>query len=130
MPTGSPYRRRMRRLGAIAVAVALTAAACASNHTGRFDAASHDPLRPEAQLYGLAPQPDPHVTFQADVVIVAGAGKSIRSVEDGGLTWHIDGRAEGADKLAVGKVMFVTGRSVGRVLALSRQGADLKVIVG
>lgn len=123
--------RHSRAIALALVAVVFSSVSCGGNGgSGQsFSAASRDPLTPEARMYGLGPQPDPHVAFQPDVVIVSGAGRSIRSVEDGGLTWTIDRTAAGADRLERGKVMFVTGRSVGRVVALSKQGDDLKVTV-
>ncbi|MFK3978992.1 AAA family ATPase [Micromonospora sp. NPDC050397] len=61
---------------------------------------------------------------------IAGGGGSVRSVTDDGLTWRLDPSADGADELAVGKVMFVTGRGVGRVVDVRREGDDLAVTIG
>ncbi|GAA4983928.1 hypothetical protein [Actinopolymorpha pittospori] len=54
----------------------------------------------------------------------------MRSATADGLTWRIDPRADRADELAPGKVMFLTGRAVGRVLDVRREGADLAVTIG
>ena len=129
----SPARRyRTVRAAALVVLVALIAVACGGGGGGSpsLDAASRDPTTEVASAYGLGPQPNDDVTFQPDVVIVSGAGNSIRSVRDGGLTWVIDRNAGSADALAPGKVMFVTGRSVGRVLAIDDEGSDRKVTIG
>ncbi|MEV1158381.1 hypothetical protein AB0J27_23580 [Micromonospora chokoriensis] len=80
--------------------------------------------------YGAAPAPHPDVTLHRDVVIVSGGSRAVRSVTDGGLTWRLDPDAGNADLLAPGKVMFVTGRGVGRVIDTRRDGRDLAVTIG
>ncbi|MFD6684145.1 hypothetical protein [Micromonospora parva] len=80
--------------------------------------------------YGAAPVPHPDVTLHPDVVIVSGGSGVVRSVTDGGLTWRLDPDAGNADLLAPGKVMFVTGRGVGRVIDVRRDGQDLAVTIG
>ncbi|WP_173075049.1 hypothetical protein [Phytohabitans rumicis] len=89
-----------------------------------------DPWSEPAVRFGQAPRAHPDVTFQPDVVIVGGGGDAIRSVTADGLTWRIDGRAERADQLVPGKVMFVTNRGVGRVLHVESDGDDLLVTAG
>ncbi|MEV0155729.1 hypothetical protein AB0H57_18555 [Micromonospora sp. NPDC050686] len=124
-------RRRGRALLAAVLTVAVALAGCdrlpAAQRSGGAPAASEEDLR-----YGAAPAPapDPDVTLQPDVVLVGGGGRSIRSVTSDGLTWRIDGRARNADQLAPGKVMFVTGRGVGRVLDIAEDGGDLLVTIG
>lgn len=131
MSTGRRHRRRLRGLAVLVAATVFGAYGCGSGTGGEtFDAASRDPRTEVAEAYGLGPQPHDDVTFQPDVVIVSGAGESIRSVTDGGLTWRIAAAADGADQLEPGKVMFVTGRSVGRVLALAEEGDELAVRIG
>jgi hypothetical protein len=117
----------MRKLVAATVSVLVLLAAC-----GRSTAqtSAEDPWSEAAMRYGLAPQPHPDVTYQPDVVIVGGGGRSIRSVTADGLTWRVDAGADRADELAPGKVMFVTGRAVGRVLHLDRDGDDLLATIG
>jgi len=125
----APGRARRVRALAVGTLLALVAHACGSGGE-TFDAASRDPHTEEAEAWGLGPQPADGVTFQPDVVIVGGAGRSIRGVTDGGLTWHLDASAKGVDDLEPGKIMFVTGRSVGRVLALARDGDEVAVTIG
>ncbi|OLT16103.1 hypothetical protein BJF78_15230 [Pseudonocardia sp. CNS-139] len=48
----------------------------------------------DAGPYGAAPSPDADVTYQPDVVIVAGGGSAVRSVSDDALTWRIDPGAD------------------------------------
>ncbi|MFC7550682.1 hypothetical protein [Plantactinospora sp. GCM10030261] len=133
--TGGPIRparhRRLSRLAAACTTMALLLAGVACRG-GEPSTASggEDPYSDAAIQYGMAPAPDPDVVLQPDVVIVGDGGRSIRSVTADGLTWRIDGRARRADELAVGKIMFVTGRAIGRVLHLGRSGSDLLVTVG
>jgi hypothetical protein len=87
-------------------------------------------LTPAERKYGVAPTPDPSVKYQPDVVIVGGGAESIRGQSDNGFVWTLDANAKHADELVEGKVMFVTGRALGRVLAVRRSGDNLQVFVG
>ncbi|HEX7718716.1 MAG TPA: hypothetical protein VF389_02820, partial [Woeseiaceae bacterium] len=70
------------------------------------------------------------INYQPDVIIVEGGARSIRGMGQDALTWTIDAGAAGAGQVAEGKIVFVTGRCVGRVLASRRVGDDLIVILG
>ncbi len=127
MPTPPARWSLPRVLTTIAVVlVALVASGCSGSPSSDR---SGDPATDPDLRYGRAPVPNSDVTYQPDVVIVGGGGTSVRSVTDGGLTWHLNPRAKGADRLAVGKVMFVTGRGVGRVVDVRRNGGDLVATV-
>jgi hypothetical protein len=80
--------------------------------------------------FGIAPVPDATVTYQPDVIIVGGGAAAIRSQDPNGFRWTIDAGAAHAGELVPGKVFFMTGRAVGRVLDVRPQGADLIVTVG
>lgn len=80
--------------------------------------------------YGRGPTPDPSVEYKPGVVIVDGGPKAIRSLSANGLFWTIDAAANGASRLAVGTIAFVTSRCVGRVLAMHRDGRDLMLLLG
>ncbi|MET8348631.1 hypothetical protein [Micromonospora sp. NPDC005206] len=127
LAAGSRGRRAMTALVAVTL---LLLAAC-----DRGGAGPTSPVPPAGgsgadQRYGAAPAPDRHVTYQPDVVFVGGGGGSVRGLSDDALTWRIDPDASGADRLARGKIMFLTGRSVGRVLDVRRDGNDLAVTLG
>lgn len=130
-----------RRLVAAATVTLLTATACAAGPAGRDpdpaepagrDAApAGQPVSAEAERrFGAAPTPHPDVTYQPDVVIVGGGADSIRSVAADRFTWRIDPAAANADQLEPGKVMFLTGRAVGRVIDVRPEGDDLAVAIG
>jgi hypothetical protein len=123
-PAGS-----FRRCGLAVVAGAVLAGACGGGGVAS-PPQPQDPFSPGALAYGLPPLPHPEVTFQPEVVIVEGGGGAVRSVTADGLTWRLDPRAPGADRLEPDRVMFVTGRGVGRVLAVEPDGADLAVTIG
>ncbi|WP_051708920.1 hypothetical protein [Micromonospora parva] len=127
VPAG-PGRRRP--VIALLTATVLLLTAC-----GRGDTAPRPPEPPTADpavehRYGAAPTSDPGVTYQPDVVFVGGGGASVRGLSADALTWRIDPGASGANTLARGKVMFLTGRAVGRVLDLRRDTGDLAVTLG
>lgn len=80
--------------------------------------------------YGHAPVPDPAVTYQPDVVIVEGGARAIRALRTDGLGCTVDARAARAAGLQPGRVAMVTGRCVGRVLAIREQGDQLALTLG
>jgi hypothetical protein len=115
--------RRALLVVAAATAVLLTATACSGPAPG---ATTGSRATGDAELrYGQAPAPNPAVTYQPDVVMVGGGAASVRSVTADGLTWRLDPRAGRADQLKPGKILFVTGRGVGRVLDARRDGGDV-----
>jgi hypothetical protein len=87
-------------------------------------------LTPAEIKYGATPRPNPAVTYQTDVVLVDGGAETIRSMGADGLTCTIDGLARHAREIAVGKIAFVSGRCAGRVLAITRDGDNLQLVLG
>ncbi|WP_156366390.1 hypothetical protein [Microbacterium sp. No. 7] len=98
--------------------------------TGSSAASSQDPRAGDALAYGLAPAPDQGTTFRSDVVLVEGGGASVRSVTADGLTWTLAPTARGLADLEPGRVMFLTDRAVGRVVAIQTTDAGVEVTVG
>lgn len=78
--------------------------------------------------YGRGVKHDSSVVYQPGVIIVENGPEMIRSAGADGFTWTLDARA-GRD-LTVGKIAFVTGRCVGRILALQREGDSLRLVLG
>jgi hypothetical protein len=72
--------------------------------------------------YGYAPELAAGVTYQPDVILVAGGASSIRSASGDGLVWTIDRSATGAANLVVGSVMLLTSRATGRVADIRDDG--------
>jgi len=97
--------------------------ACSSGVSG-----VHQPTGNELK-YGASPEQTSSITYQPDVVFVGGAD-SIKSVSADGLVWTISGSAPNADKLQPGKILFASSLGVGRVLAVSQQGANKEVVLG
>src|SRR5262245_15944300 len=121
-------RREFMRLAA--AGLALIVIACQSRPLEPPHLARISELTDAERKYGVAPIADQSIRYQPDVVIVKGGAGIIRTVSAAGLTWTIDPAAPGASALAPGKIMFVTGRAVGRVLALKKTSAGLAVTIG
>jgi hypothetical protein len=115
------------------VLVVATLSGCGKTHEGT-GASTHQlkasEMSPAERRYGIAPVADPSVTYQPDVVLVGGGADAIREQSTNGFIWTIDGRAAHADELVPGKIFFMTGRAVGRVLDVRKSGGDLVITVG
>src|ERR1039457_5117291 len=85
----------------------------------------------ESQVkFGIAPRRDPSVEYQPDIILMENGDKAIKSVATDGMTWTFDANAPQVSDFQEGKVVFATGRAVGRVLGLKRQGDTVSVILG
>jgi hypothetical protein len=56
--------------------------------------------------------------------------QAIRSFSSNGLSWTFDANAPQVNEIQPGKIVFATGRAVGRVLALERHGDQVSAILG
>lgn len=128
-----------RRVASIMLALSLVLAGCTQGvtsgqgHRAKPGGAAVVPGGGSAQgvvAYGEAPTPSPDVTYQPDVVVVGGGAGAVHSVSDDSLTWTLDSNAPHARDLRPGKVMFLTSRAVGRVLAVASSGNDIAVTIG
>jgi hypothetical protein len=63
-------------------------------------------------------------------VIPPAGASAIRSLSADGLVWTIDPGATGAADLAPGKVLLLTSRAAGRVLAVEKANDGLRVVLG
>ncbi|HKP17515.1 MAG TPA: hypothetical protein VJT84_03485 [Gaiellaceae bacterium] len=70
------------------------------------------------------------VVYQSNVVVIGGGASAIRGVSPDGLTWTVAGKAPGVADLKVGKIMLATSFAAGRVLAVSKSGPNVKVVLG
>jgi hypothetical protein len=85
----------------------------------------------EAEIrFGVSPKLDKRVTYQPDVIVMEHGAEAIRSQSADGFTWTIDANAEGASEIEPGKIVFATGRVVGRVFKVARKGNNLDVTLG
>jgi hypothetical protein len=80
--------------------------------------------------YGVSPTRNSQVTYQDDVIVMEHGAEAIRSQAPNGLTWTIDASAPGARDIQPGKILFATGRVVGRVLAVEARGNEVAVTLG
>jgi hypothetical protein len=87
-------------------------------------------MTPAEIKFGRAPKRDRTVAYQPNVILVDRGAEAIRSLAPDGLTWVIDARASHASEIAVGKIAFVTGRCIGRVLLAKRDGDNLTLVLG
>ncbi len=130
----SRHGRKLQACCSLALAAALIAG-CASRSADVRDPAPASLAAPasveEAEIrYGVAPTRNSQVVYQPDVIIPGGGAQAVRSVSSNGLTWSIDANVPGASDLVPGKIMFLTGRAVGRVLKIDRTGGELAVMLG
>jgi hypothetical protein len=77
--------------------------------------------------FGMAPKRDSHVSYQDDVILMEHGDQAIREAKSDGITFSFDPNAEHVSDFAVGKVVFATGRVVGRVGQVSRDGNSVTV---
>ncbi|MEP6884188.1 MAG: hypothetical protein ABJC66_05505 [Gammaproteobacteria bacterium] len=80
--------------------------------------------------FGVSPTRNSQVTYQPGVIIMEHGAEAIRSESSDGFTWTIDAKAPGAAQIERDKILFATGRMVGRVLLVKREGDELAVTLG
>jgi hypothetical protein len=84
-------------------------------------------LTPTQLQYGIAPKRDPHVTYASDVILMEEGDKAIKMAASDGMTWVFDASAPHVSEFEEGKIVFATGRAVGRIGQLQRNGATVTV---
>jgi hypothetical protein len=101
-------------------------------HPGATIAQPLDPhtLTPSQVKFGIAPKRDPSVEYQPDVIVMEQGDKAIKSISGDGMSWTFDANAPQVGDFQEDKIVFATGRAVGRVLALKKQGDSVTVILG
>ena len=80
--------------------------------------------------YGIAPKRTSQVEYQPDVIVMEHGDKAIRSISGNGMEWEFDANAEHVSEFQEGKIVFATGRAVGRVISLKKEGDSVKAILG
>jgi hypothetical protein len=82
------------------------------------------------QQYGISPKRGPGIVYKDDIILMEHGDRAIRSYSSNGLGWTFDANAPQVSDIQVGKIVFATGRAVGRVLAMQREGDQVSVILG
>jgi hypothetical protein len=80
--------------------------------------------------FGVSATRNGKVTYQPDVIVVEHGAEAIRSANSDGISVTIDANLPEAAQFEPGKVVFLTSRAAGRVLAAQRDGNDLRLFLG
>ena len=101
----------------------------AKQNTGAAIGTPVDPhkLTPTQLQYGIAPQRDPRVTYASDVILMEEGDRAIRMAASDGMTWVFDASAAHVSEFQQGRIVFATGRAVGRIGQLLRSGNTVTV---
>jgi hypothetical protein len=111
-----------------AAAAAPEAAAPAAADAAAAPAA---PTLSEAERhFGISPTFNKDVEYQPAVIVMEHGAEAIRANSSNGMTWTLDANAPHAAEIQTGRILFATGRAVGRVLAVERKGDTLDVTLG
>jgi hypothetical protein len=84
-------------------------------------------LTPTQLKYGIAPKRDPRVTYAPDVILMEQGDEAIRMAASDGMTFVFDASAAHVSEFEEGKILFATGRAVGRIAQLKRSGDTVTV---
>ena len=79
--------------------------------------------------FGIAPRRSSTVEYQPGVIVMEQGDKAIRSISSNGLQWQFDANAPHVSEFQEGKIVFATGRAVGRIVALKREGDSVTAIL-
>jgi hypothetical protein len=80
--------------------------------------------------FGVSPTLNKDVKYQPAVIVMEHGAEAIRANSSDGMTWTLDANAPHAAEIQKDKILFATGRAVGRVLAVERKGDTLAVTLG
>ena len=78
----------------------------------------------------MAPKRGAGIVYQDDIILMEHGDQAIRSFASNGLSWNFDANAPQVNEIQPGKIVFATGRAVGRVLAVQRNGDQVSAILG
>jgi hypothetical protein len=84
-------------------------------------------LTPSERKYGVAPKRDPAVTYAPDVIVMEQGDQAIQGYGTDGVTWSFDASSPHVSEFQEGKIIFATGRAVGRIGQLTRSGGTVTV---
>lgn len=89
----------------------------------------HD-MTPSERAYGRSPELSPDVEYRPGVIVMPHGDKAIKSIASDGITWTFDANAPQVSDFQVGKIVFATGRAVGKILGMTRNGNNVSVYLG
>jgi hypothetical protein len=87
-------------------------------------------MTPSEVQFGVAPKHSPDVDYAPDAIIMEQGDRAIKSVASDGISWTFDANAPQVSDFQVGKIVFATGRAVGKVLSLQKNGSTVTAILG
>ena len=87
-------------------------------------------MSPTEVQFGVAPKLSKDVEYQPNVIVMEQGDKAIKSIASDGLTWTFDANAPHVSDFAEGKIVFATGRAVGKVMALKKSGSTVTAVLG
>ena len=87
-------------------------------------------LTESERKFGIAPKRGPKVEYQPNIILMEEGDKAIRAIANDGMTWTFDANAPHVSEFQMGKIVFATGRAVGRIIWMQRNSDDVKVILG
>lgn len=100
------------------------------SHSGPPRLLKMSELSDAEKRFGISPERTAGLTYQPDVMLLRAGVNAIRSLSDNGLVWTLDPRAEGIDGIQPGKVLLLSTKAAGRVLAVTRTKAGVEVVLG
>jgi len=80
--------------------------------------------------FGVSPTLNKDVKYQPAVIVMEHGADAIRANSSDGMTWTLDANAPHAAEIQKDRILFATGRAVGRVLAVEHKGDTLAVTLG
>ena len=140
-----------RTLSLLVLCALITAVACGKHDAATPPAASTEPppepssapapriagvpaslskLTPNELKWGISPTRNSQVTYQSDVIIMEHGADAVRAMASNGMTYTIDANAPHADEIKVDKILFATGRVMGRILKVDSTPEGLAVTLG
>ncbi|HTQ96152.1 MAG TPA: hypothetical protein VMH89_05065, partial [Candidatus Acidoferrum sp.] len=110
-----------------------TPSVLATPPSGMFDLKAHpdasiliamdiNNLSESERQFGVAPRRTKDVEYVDGVIVMEEGDKAIRSMAGDGMHWTFDANSPHVNEFEEGKIVFATGRAVGRIVGLKRQG--------
>ena len=79
-------------------------------------------LTESERQFGIAPRRTKDVEYADGVIVMEEGDKAIRSMAGDGMHWTFDANSPHVSEFQEGRIVFATGRAVGRIVGLKREG--------